>query len=36
MKINQLKIDLQVSYKEDQKMTTVFEPIIIEDVVNKA
>ena len=36
LNINQLKLELHDSYKKDEKLATHFEPIINEDVINKA
>ena len=36
MNINQLKLEAHDTYKKDEKLTTKFEPIINEDVKNKA
>ena len=33
---NQLKIELHDTYKEDEKLTTSFEAVIDEDVINKS
>ena len=33
---NQLKLHVHGAYEKDEKITTHFEPIIIEDVMNKA
>ena len=34
--INQLKLQVHDTYKKDEKLTTKFEPINNEDVINKA
>ena len=34
--INQLKLEVHDTYKKDEKLTTNFEPIDNEDVINKA
>ena len=34
--INQLKLEVHDSYKKDEKITTNFEPVDNEDVINKA
>ena len=36
MNINQSKLDVHDTYKKDEKLTTNFEPVINEDVVNKS
>ena len=36
MNINQLKLEVQDTYKKDEKITTNFEPVDEKDVVNKA
>ena len=36
MNINQLKLEVHDSYKKDEKTTTDFEPVINEDIKNKA
>ena len=36
MNINELKFKVHDTYKEDEKITTSFEPQINEDVINKA
>ena len=36
MNINQLKLEVHDTYKKDEKITTNFEPIDDEDVINKA
>ena len=36
LNINQLKLEVYDTYKKDEKMTTTFEPVNIEDVTNKA
>ena len=36
MNINHLKLEVHDTYKKDEKVTTAFEPIDDEDVVNKA
>ena len=35
MNINQLKLEIHDTYKEDEKITTDFEPIDNEDVINQ-
>ena len=35
LNINQLKLEIHGTYKKDQKITTVFEPVDNEDVINK-
>ena len=35
LNINQLKLEVHDTYKKDEKITTNFEPIIKEDVINK-
>ena len=34
--INQLKLEVHDTYKKDEKITTDFEPINIEDIINKS
>ena len=34
--INQLKLEIRDTYKKDQKITTNFEPVDNDDVINKA
>ena len=34
--INQLKLEVHVSFKKDEKVTTKFEPINDSDVINKS
>ena len=34
--INQLKLEVHDTYKKDQKITTNFEPVDYQDVINKA
>ena len=36
LNINQLKIEVHDTYKKDEKLTTNFEPVDNEDVINKA
>ena len=36
LNINQLKLEVHDSYKKDEKLTTNFEPVDNEDVINKA
>ena len=36
LKINQLKLEVHDTYKKDQKITTNFEPVDNEDVINKS
>ena len=36
LNINQLKLDVHDTYKKDQKLTTNFEAVVDEDVINKA
>ena len=36
MNINQLKLQVHDSYKKNEKMTTNFEPVNNEDIINKA
>ena len=36
LNVNQLKLELLDSYERDEKLTTIFEPIKNEDVINKA
>ena len=36
LNINQLKLGVHVTYKKDEKLTTNFEPVDNEDVINKA
>ena len=36
MIINQLKLEVHDTYRKDEKITTDFEPINNEDVINKA
>ena len=36
LNINQLKLEVLDTYKKDQKITTDFEPVYNEDVINKA
>ena len=36
LNINQLKLEVHDTYKKDEKITTNFEPIDNEDVINKA
>ena len=36
LNINQLKLEVHDTYKKDEKLTTNFEPIDNEDVINKA
>ena len=36
LNINQLKLDVHDTYKKDEKLTTNFEPVNNEDVINKA
>ena len=36
LNINQLKLELHDTYKEDEKLTTNFEPTDNTDVINKA
>ena len=36
MKINQIKLEVHDTYKRDEKITTKFEAVIDEDVINKA
>ena len=35
LNINQLKLEVHETYKKDEKITTIFEPIDNEDVVNE-
>ena len=35
LNINQLKLEVHDTYKEDEKLTTNFEPVDNEDVINK-
>ena len=35
LNINQLKLEVHDSYKKDEKISTIFEPIDYEDVINK-
>ena len=35
LKINHLKLEVHVSYKRDEKLTTKFEPTDDSDVINK-
>ena len=35
MNINQLKLEVYDTYKKDQKVTTIFEAVDDEDVINK-
>ena len=35
MNINQLKLEVQATYKKDEKLTTKFEPTDDLDVINK-
>ena len=35
LNINQLKLEVHDSYKKDEKITTNFEPVDYEDVINK-
>ena len=35
-KINQLKLEVLDTYKKDEKLTTIFEPVDDSDVINKA
>ena len=34
--LNQYKLEVHNSYKKDENITTDFEPVNIEDVINKA
>ena len=36
MKINQIKLELHDSFKKDEKITTEFEHVNFDDVINKA
>ena len=36
LNINQLKFQVQDTYEKDEKITTTFEPIDNEDIINKA
>ena len=36
LNINQLKLEVHDTYEKDQKITTNFEPVNDEDVINKA
>ena len=36
LNINQLKVNVHATYKKDENITTNFEPIENEDVINKA
>ena len=36
LNINQLKLEVHDTYKKDEKLTTNFEPVNNEDVINKA
>ena len=36
LNINQLKLEVHDTYKKDEKITTNFEPVNDEDVINKA
>ena len=36
LNINQLKLEVHDTYKKDEKLTTNFEPVDNEDVINKA
>ena len=36
LKINQLKLEVHDTYKKDEKITTNFEAVNDEDVINKA
>ena len=36
MKINQLKLQVHDRYKKDEKLSTNFEAVKVEDVINKA
>ena len=36
LKINQLKLEVHDTYKNDEKITTKFEAVDDEDVINKA
>ena len=36
LQTNQLKLEINDTYKKDEKITTNFEPISNEDVINKA
>ena len=35
LNINQLKLEVHDTYKKDEKITTIFEPVDNEDVINK-
>ena len=35
MNFNQSKLDIHETYKKDEKLTTIFEPSIFTDVINK-
>ena len=35
LNINQLKLEVQDTYKKDEKITTNFQPVTDEDVINK-
>ena len=34
--INQLKLEVHGSYRKDQKIATIFDPVNTDDVINKA
>ena len=36
MNINQIKLEVHDTYKEDEKITTIFEAVNDSDVINKA
>ena len=36
LNINQIKLEVHVSFKKDEKLTTKFEPINDSDVINKS
>ena len=36
LNINQLKLEVHDTYKKDEKLSTHFETVAIEDVINKA
>ena len=36
LNINQLKLEVQDTYKKDEKITPNFEPVFNEDVINKS
>ena len=36
LNINNLKLEVLDTYKEDEKLTTIFEPVDNKDVINKA